>query len=297
MAYSVQDMYNPKVLPDTQGYGPGITAAGNAFSGALGTYAGWKRQDKTRAEDRAWSVEDREARFAQEEEMQGRRFGHDEAMFGKELGARKEEREMRKAMEEEALRRTNAGLAFAAQQMGIPAEELAPLAGMNPKTANVVLQSIYGRAGHKLEQAEKLQDFATKQAMEQARQDAEQQPRIIHDPLTGEPTDYIGWGRMALPRPGTKDTAAERAIKFAAENGLPLQSVTAGGMKFGPARADESKPQAIRLADGTIVSAVQDSKTGEWVPVKVKGLEAEPPITGSPLSEVLRRRAEAQQGR
>lgn len=38
MAYNPQNMYRPGVLPDTQGMGPGIEAAGKAVSGAITDY-------------------------------------------------------------------------------------------------------------------------------------------------------------------------------------------------------------------------------------------------------------------
>jgi hypothetical protein len=143
-------MYNPKVLPDTQGYGPGITAAGNAISGALGTYAGWKRQDKTRAEDRGWAVEDREARFAQQEEMFGLEAGQEEKMFGMGTERAKALREMAARLEEEDLRKTNAGMALALGNMGVPPEKLKVLSDGDPKAANVAMLNMLKMQGHQM---------------------------------------------------------------------------------------------------------------------------------------------------
>jgi len=269
-------MYNPKVLPDTEGYGPGITAAGNAISGALGTYAGWKRQDKTRAEDREERLARQEAGFTHDEAMQGAGFEHDESMFGKRLAATKEERATQREREEEQTRLANAGMAAALEGMGYDRTALEAAGRMPPKTASVFLQSAHAQAGAKIKEAMERESAAAKAQAELAiKRDYLNQPGLPIRDAEGKPRPDVGFygatGESFRNKP--REMTEREAIELAAQHGLGVQGLTLGtGLRFGAKPA--AKPEMITLPSGKKISAVQDPKTGAWVPVQVQGMEA-----------------------
>lgn len=163
------NLYNPRVGPDTQGLGPGIAAAGDAFAGALKTYGQNKRQDAVRAEDRQWQQQDHSQLREEQLADYGMRRGdmlsdratlreQDLADYGMRRGdakADKEEERNRELEDKIAHYGTTAGL-YASQGFADP-DAIAWAATRPPKEQAAAFEAIVGQASFKAQQTLKQQ--------------------------------------------------------------------------------------------------------------------------------------------
>lgn len=262
MAYSAQSFYRPGVMPDTQGLAPGIAGAGSAIAGALGTYAGWKQNDKVRADEQQFATQRDNARMAQESAMIDKRMDRDMTMFGMQQDAQKQEREVERAMADEQLRAANAGKAAFLGQSGYDPIAVAAASKMSPKAAAEFLDSAMAQAGLELRARMEAQ-----QAEQKAKAARESFP--LFDPATGKPdAAYFMTGNgQVVPRQGAKaGPSAEELQKM----GLVPSSAKVGGVTF-ERTGKTPKPSEIRTvvtdpALGTRSTVIWDEQQGQWVP-------------------------------
>lgn len=265
MAYSAQSMYRPAVAPDTEGISRGIAGAGNAIAGALGTYAGWQQQNKVREDQQAHESGLAQQRFDLESALVDKRMDRDLAMFGMEQDAKKQERELEKAMADEQTRYANAGMMAFLNQLGASEDMIA--AGMNlpEKSREPFLKAALHT---KLKEVERQQQLSDEIAGAMIREQMKPPPDPrLKDVLTedGKPTGY------GVPYDGSK--------------------VLGGAMaKAGPqsrTTAPRPAPKQLRQIDidGRAVSVLFDPNTGEVEPVKVPA-GAAPGISADPSDAI-----------
>ncbi len=257
-------------MPDTQGLAPGIAGAGSAIAGALGTYAGWKRDDKVRADQQAFAAERDEARMGHESSMIDKRMARDMQMFGMEQDAQKQEREAEKAMADEQLRAANAGKAAFLMQAGYDPTAIKAASAMQPKAASEFLESAMAQAG--LELRARMDAEQAKQKASMARQTFP-----ILDPLTGRPHQghFITGHGVTLPRDGaTPDPFSPQILEGMAKAGMKPNAATIGGVQFKSTDATPREPRLLQDANGEFYRF--DGPTGKLVPVPKEGQSAPP---------------------
>lgn len=262
MAYSAQSYYHPGVLPDTQGMAPGIQGATGAIAGALGTYAGWKRDDTVRADQQQFATQRDEARMAHESGLVDKRSQRDMQMFGMEQDARKQERELEKAMADEQLRSANAGKAAFLMQSGYDATAVQAASKMSPKAAAEFLDAGMSQAGMELRARMEAEQARTKAA------EARKSYPLL-DPSTGkaEAGYFMTGNGQVVPR------GAAQPQPFSPEElqkmGLAPSSAKVGNVTFGRSKT-APKPSEIRtVADpstGQRTTVMWDEAKAQWMP-------------------------------
>lgn len=183
-------MYRPGVMPDTQGLAPGIAGAGNAIAGALGTYAGWKRDDVVRADQQAHAERLQQGRFDLESALIDKRMERDMTMFGMERNAQQQDKDAEKAMADEMTRYANAGMMAFLEQIGASPDLMAAGQGLPEKAREPFLKAAVAT---KLKEHERQQeiDAEIRKAMEIEAQKPAPNPQMltIRKP-DGSPSEY-----------------------------------------------------------------------------------------------------------
>lgn len=253
-------MYRPGVMPDTQGLAPGIAGAGSAIAGALGTYAGWKRDDAVRADQQRFATQRDDARMAHESAMIDKRTKRDMDLYGMQQDAQKQERDMERAMAEEQLRAANAGKAGYLAMSGYDPTAVEAASKMTPKAAAEFLDAAMAQAGMELRARTEAQQAAQKA-------DAARKSYPLLDPTTGQPDPgyFMTGNGQVVPRQGSKPQPSAAELE---RMGLVPASANVGGVTFERA-TKATKPNEIKTVvglNGERATVIWDESKGQWVP-------------------------------
>lgn len=233
MAYSAQSFYRPGVMPDTQGLAPGIAGAGSAIAGALGTYAGWKQDDKVRADQQQFATQRDEARMGHESAMIDKRWDRDMELFGMQQDAQKQEREVERAMADEQLRAANLGMASYLAHSGYDPTALLAASKMDAKAQDQFLRSAMAQAGMELKaRVETKAEIERRMAEEEMKPDPAPKWLPVQKP-DGTPSSYgvpydgkrLLGGAMPMnpkPDPVAPQRLASKQLKQIDMNGRPV---------------------------------------------------------------------------
>ncbi len=226
MAYSVPNLYQPRVAPDTTGSSAGIAAAGDAIAGVLATIASNKREDEIRAEDRQHQLEDREALFQRQDQVYMRRredqLEDRSALFGRQDMIRGEERSYAERQKEEERQRelaASAGGVAAMTAMGLLSPEQAAVFDSAPDNQKGKIGDVLLRMG-----GMRAAEMADERAREQSRQAS---PLV--DPVTGQ-TDqnFYHFNGQMVPRHPNEPSAALFPEEVSAPAGFDVDGIDIG---------------------------------------------------------------------
>lgn len=296
-------MYQPGVMPDTQGLAPGISAAAGAISGAFKTWADWKRQDAVRKDEQAFTSQRDEARMQQEMMLADRRLQNESAMLDKQLEgemamfgakreANREDKEAERAIVEEQLRLANVGKAAFLVQAGYDPGAVEAASKMDPKAAGQFLDSAMSQAGYRLKAHTEAQ---AQLDLEEGRRKAQppSDPKMTIVPQAdGTMSPYgviVDRGKVisgALPvgeRSG--GLTPEQAMAW----GLKPTEAVVGGVKYRTPSAGGNRPQMGM--DGKHYRF--DAPTGTMVEVPIQGqtpVAVPAPAAGNAIRAMLQNR-------
>jgi len=265
-------------MPDTEGISRGIAGAAGAISGALGTYAGWKRDDAVRADQQQFAIGRDEARMEYDSAMIDKRMQRDMTMFGMQQDAQKQEREYERAMAEEQLRNANAGKALFLSQSGYDSTAVEAASRMSPKAGAEFLDAAMAQAGLQLRAKTEAEQARMKAAMAQ-----EQFP--ILDVETGKPNPgyQMSGNGQVVPRQGGKPQPSAAELE---RLGLVPSSANVGGVTFKAPEKQTREPRLIESVDGKVYRF--DGPTGKLVEVPKESQAQTPPMdAGNMIGQFL----------
>lgn len=141
------DLLTPSVQLDTDSFARGIAAAGGSFANALREYGQDKREDKQRAEARAWQVADQEQQWEHQLRNYGMRRADEVADRQQTRGWQVEDRDFEKEMQKQMEADSAAGInaAVMAAYPGIVTPDMVHIAdGMSPKAQHEFAKALAG---------------------------------------------------------------------------------------------------------------------------------------------------------
>lgn len=274
-------MYQPGVMPDTQGLAPGITAAAGAISGAFKTWADWKRQDAVRKDEQAFTTQRDQARMEQEMTLADRRMANESAMldkqlqgqmsmFGAQRDANREDKAKEREIVEEQLRLANVGKAAFLAQAGYPQEAVEAASKLPPKAAAQWLDSAMAQAGWKFK-AQTETDAQLGLEAERRKAEGPANPQMLmvpgadgKDPIYGVVVDRGKVISGALP---VGERSGGMTPEQAMQLGMKPSEATIGGVKF---RTPSAGTARVHLGmDGKYYRF--DAPTGTMVEIPMQG--------------------------
>lgn len=255
MAYNPRaDLLNASISQDTQGIAPGITAAGNAFAGALQTYGQNKRADANRMQDHQWQQEDQIANYARQDARDNKLFSRQDQLLAQQKSERDAEKAQKKQEEADAADGILAGQMALFGKYMTP-ETAAATQRMSPKAKMEFAQAFagYGAQRHREETAAEAAA-----ALERQRQTP---PAAWNVPVPGVPgVSIYGVENSAMGTYGNK-TGGPTPEQLQQFNLLP-KSATVNGVEYGmPAVPPPNK--LIRMRDANGNDILVDSVTGK----------------------------------
>lgn len=190
MNYSPRtDLFRTDIQPDTQGMAPGITAAGNAFAGALQNYGQNKRQDAQHKQLREEQLADYGMRRADRQEDMAMLREQNLADYSMRRGDAKEDKALEREFQKQQEADAAAGVLEGVMRLYGPQIPQ----GLRDVTKNMSPKG-------QLEFAQQLGRFATQQ---KAAEQANTPPAPWSAAVPGHPDQYMfGVGKSALGKGG-----------------------------------------------------------------------------------------------
>ena len=265
MAYNPQaNLLNASISQDTQGIAPGITAAGNAFAGALQTYGQNKRADARRVEDRQWQQEDNQTAYARQDARDNKLFARQDAQHQQlrqeqlaDYGMRKDDAMSEKAQKKQE--EADAADGILAGQMALFGKYMTPETAaatqrMSPK-AKMEFATAFAGYGAQRHREETAAEAAA--ALERQRQTP---PAAWNVSVPGVPgVSIYGVENSAMGTYGNKTAGPtpEQLQRF----GLLPKSATVNGVEYGTPPVPPPN-RLIRMRDSNGKDILVDSVTG-----------------------------------
>lgn len=297
-------MYQPGVMPDTQGLAPGISAAAGTISGAFKTWADWKRQDAVRKDEQAFTSQRDEARMQQEMMLADRRLQNESAMldkrltgessmlekrlqgqmsmFGAQRDANREDKALERAIVEEQLRLANVGKAAFLVQAGYDPGAVEAASKMDPKAAGQFLDSAMSQAGYRLKaQTESQAQLDLEEGRRKAQPPSD--PKMTMVPQAdGTMSPYgviVDRGKVISGALPVGERSGGLTPEQAMALGLKPTEAVVGGVKYRTPSAGGNRPQMgmdgkyyrFDAPTGTMVEVPMQGQTPVAVPADAAG--------------------------